>query len=441
MSRSRSKKKQIVERSSLSNRIEVVANLRPHQRAVYDQMLRFNVLLAHRRFGKTVLAILILLEKALACEEPRPQVHYYCPSYKQAKRVAWAYVKEFTKLFPGTQTNELELKATLADGQVIQLGSADNPDDSRGIYSDFVVLDEPAQMPPRMWTEVLRPALSDRKGGMLAIGTPAGRHGLFYDLYNQSLSTENWWSGIYKASETRVVDDEELRSARLAMSKAEYDQEYECSWDSAVKGAYWAEAMQNLEIAGKITKILPTYGKQTHIALDLGINDATAAWFFQADGEQCRLIDYAEYTNMGLPDIVSDWKLRGYNYGKVIAPHDVRNRSLSTGISRQQTLSDLGCDVVVAPKVGVIEGIDITRGFLSKCMFDRDKCQDGIESLRQYKADWQDKRGVLALKPLHDWTSHGADAMRYLATTGLDRLEDRWGTIDYSSIDKGMLYA
>lgn len=441
MRRSKSKTKQIVERSLLSDRTEVIANLRPHQRAVYDGMARFNTLLAHRRFGKTVLAILILIEKALACEERRPQVHYYCPSYKQAKRVAWSYVKEFTALFPGTQTNELELKATLADGQVIQLGSADNPDDSRGIYSDFVVLDEPAQMPPRMWTEVLRPALSDRKGGMLAIGTPSGRHGLFYDLYNQALNSKDWWNGVYRASETGVVDADELLSARRAMSKAEYEQEYECSWDAAVKGSYWAEVMQALEIGGKITIVLPTYGKQTHIALDLGINDATAAWFFQTDGELCRVIDYAEYTNMGLPDMVEDWRQRGYTYGKVIAPHDIQVRSLSTGVTRHQTLSELGCDVIVAPKGTVIEGIDVTRGFLSKCMFDREKCADGIEALRQFRADWQDKRGVLALRPLHDWTSHGADAMRYLAVTGLDTLENRWGRIDYSEMDKGLAYA
>src|SRR5512139_1590895 len=200
--------------STSDGELHVFIKLREQQREVLRSQARFNVLVAHRRFGKTVLAIWILIHKALACPLHRPQVHYFCPTYAQAKRVAWAYLRDYASVIPGTEFNESELRAVLRNGAVIQLGSADNPDASRGIYSDFAVLDEPAQMPERFWTEVLRPALSDRKGGALMIGTPAGRHGLFYDSFTQAPNHPDWWRGMYKASETGIIDHEELESAQ-----------------------------------------------------------------------------------------------------------------------------------------------------------------------------------------------------------------------------------
>jgi hypothetical protein len=139
---------------------------------------------------------------------------------------------------------------------------------------------------------------------------------------------------------------------------------------------------------------------------------------------------------MGLPAIVADWRQRGYNYGKVICPHDVRQRSLSTGISRIDTLYNLGVDAVVAPQVSVIDGIEAVRQTLPRCVFDREKCFEGIEALRQYRSDWQDQKGVLNLRPLHDWTSHAADAMRYLAVAGTDQLVNNWDDIDYTAMDR-----
>jgi hypothetical protein len=360
-------------------------------------------------------------------------MHYYCPTFSQAKRVAWPYIRDFCAAIPGTVFNEAELKVTLPNGAIIQLGSADNPDASRGIYSDFVVLDEPAQMPPRMWYEVIRPALSDRFGGALFIGTPAGRHGLFYDSYEAAESDSEWFRGMYRASETGIVPEAELKSAKRGMAHSEYMQEFECSFDAAIRGAYWADAMERAQIGS----VLPERDKPVHIAMDLGINDATACWFFQVDGNRARFVNYAEYTNMGLPDIVNDWRSRGYVYGKVVAPHDIEVRSLSTGQTRKQTLQQLGCDVVNAPQVGLIDGIEATRTFLERCSFDKVNCKDGIEALRQYRSDWQDKKGVLQLRPLHDWTSHAADAMRYAAITGLNTLSDGWGgEINYREMDR-----
>ena len=418
--------------STSPDALDITFALRPEQKEVLANLRRFNVLLAHRRLGKTVLAIVILLIKALQCTHKRPQVGYYCPTFSQAKKVAWPYLRDFCSAFPGTLFNEAELRVTLEGGQVIQLGSADNPDSSRGMYWDFVVLDEPAQMPQRMWSQVIRPSLSDRKGGALFIGTPAGRHGLLYDTYNAAASDPEWFSGMYRASETSILEADELRSAQRTMSAEEYAQEYECSWDAAIRGAYYARAM----LSATVSAVGHESDKKVHIALDLGMNDATAAWFFQVDGNVPRFIAYAEYTNMGLPEIVADWRARSspvpYAYGKVIVPPDIMVRSLSTGNTRLDTLRNLGVDAVVAPSQSINDGIEAVRMLLPRCRFDAEQCAEGIEALRQYRADWQDKKGVLMLSPLHDWTSHGADAMRYLAVTGLAALGDEWSNeIDY----------
>lgn len=403
--------------------------LRPVQTEVWKALKanRFGVLVAHRRLGKTVLAIAKLIERAQNCPHHRPQVHYYAPSYSQAKRVAWSYVKDFLAE-TGSEFNESELKATMPNGAVLQLGSAENPDSSRGIYSDYAILDEPSQMPSRMWTEVLRPALSDRAGaGALFIGTPNGRHGLFFDTYENAKLDDHWWHGMYKASQTGIVDHDELIAVRRTMSKAEYDQEYECSFSAAIQGAYYGETMNAIEDQGAITTVTHDEQSKVYAAFDLGINDATAIWYFQIDGDEIRCLEYEEITNSGLPDIVRHMKNKPYHYGKMIFPHDVNVRSLTTGHTRKHTLQGLGVDVVVAPQLPLIDGIDTTRSFLKRCRFDAVKCSQGIEALRQYRSDWDDKHGVLRLRPVHDFSSHGADAMRYLAITRLSTLTDGWG--------------
>ena len=406
--------------------------LRSEQSHVFRSLKRFNVLLAHRRFGKTVLAIGILIYKAQACKAHRPTVHYYAPSYAQAKKVAWAYLQDFTQ-GTGAKYNESELKCTLPTGAVIQLGSADNPDASRGIYSDFVVLDEPAQMPTRMWTEVLRPALSDRKGGMLMIGTPKGRHGLFYDSYQNAEHNDSWWRGVYRSSETGIIDPGELEEIRLSLSTSEYDQEMECDWSASIRGAYYGEVMNQIEEEGSITTVLHDEQNKVYCTFDLGVNDATAIWYFQIDGDLVNFIDYDEITNSGIPDIVAHMKRKPYNYGKMVFPFDVNVQSLATGFTRKHTLQQLGIDVIVAPKLPLIDSIDKTRSFLRNTRYDAVKCRAGLEALRQYRSDWDDKNGVLRLRPVHDFSSHGADSMRYLATVNLSTLTDGWsGDLEYA---------
>lgn len=414
-------------------------NLRAQQVLVMESLKRFNVLLAHRRFGKTVLAVSIALMRSRQVPHSRPQVHYYAPTYSQAKRVAWGYVHELCDQIIGCKYFESELRVALPWGASLQLGSADNPDASRGIYSDFVVLDEPAQMPARMWSEILRPALSDRLGGALFIGTPAGRNGIFYEAWkNAQGGTDPEWAALqFRASDTGLIDPGELASARRLMSESEYQQEYECSWDAAIQGAFYAEWIQRAEQEGRICPVLFRPGLPTFAALDIGMRDATAVWFFQVVGDQIRLLEYCEYSGVGAPHIAQSFRQKYGNLTTIIAPHDVRVREWGSGETRLDTLRKLGgWQIAYVPARNLMDGIDKTRALLGRCWFDAEKCAQGLECLRSYRAEYVEDKGIFKRDALHDWSSHGADALRYLAENGTAALEGWSGDLDYSNWDR-----
>lgn len=210
-----------------------------HQAAASALMstVRFLVLVWHRRAGKTVFAVLKLVVAALLCKRPRGRFGYIAPLLKQAKGVAWDYLKHYTKPVPGCTVNEAELSVTLPNGARIRLFGADNPDSLRGDYFDGVVCDEVADMKPEVWGEVVRPMLADREGWALFIGTPKGIN-LFSDLYHQAAAgLEGWAADLKRAQDTDVISAAELDAARVSMSPSQFAQEFECDFAAAVANA------------------------------------------------------------------------------------------------------------------------------------------------------------------------------------------------------------
>lgn len=204
---------------------------RPQQIGMHDGMEshRWSVIVAHRRFGKTVCVINHLIKMASMCRLQRPKYAYLAPTYAQAKKVAWEYLKHYTSRIPGCKTNESEMWISLPNQAKIMLAGADNPDSLRGIYLDGCVLDEVAQMKPHAWKEVIRPTLSDRKGWAVFIGTPKGVN-MFYDIWLDAQDDHRWYSDMFKVSDTKLVDQEDLDAALKTMGEAQYRQEYECDW-------------------------------------------------------------------------------------------------------------------------------------------------------------------------------------------------------------------
>ena len=388
------------------------------QAKLHNELGRFNVVVCHRRFGKTVFAINQMIKSAiqdLQTGKKAPRYAYLAPLFKQAKTVAWDELKRLLRDFPDVKFNEAELRADFM-GARIQLYGADNPDTLRGIYLDGVILDEYAQMNPKMYSEVIRPALSDRKGWGIFIGTPKGKNE-FYDIYHSAKEKKGWKRFLFKASETGILDDEELEMAQQDMAETEYAQEYECSWSAALRGAYYAKELEQAHDDERIGKVPYDPSKQVVTSWDLGIADSTAIWFAQYDGKAINVIDYYENSGEGLPHYIDVLAQKGYRYGAHIAPHDIVVREFSTGNSRKELAYSLGIDFQVAPKLRIMDGIETVRTTLNRCWFDEKKTKKGYDSLLQYRSSYDDKKKIWSQKPVHDWTSHAADSFRYLCVT------------------------
>ncbi len=353
---------------------------------------------------------------AMYCERPAPRYAYIAPFLSQAKAIAWDYVKCYAASIPGIRFHEGELRADFPTGGRVRLFGADNPDALRGLYFDGVVLDEFGDMDPRVWTEVLRPALSDRGGWAAFAGTPRGKNTFFEYRERARAGEKDWALWEFRAGETGVLSQAELASARAGMTEDAYAREYECSFDASIEGAYYAREMRDATEAKRICRLPVDPVIKVDTAWDLGIDDATAIWFVQDVGKERRLVDYLEVSGEGLPQIVKRLEAKPWRYGRHILPHDVKVHELGTGLSRIETLAALGVRAVeIVPRQEVADGINAVRLMLPRCWFDAERCARGIEALKQYRREWDGKRQVWRERPFHDWTSHAADALRMLA--------------------------
>lgn len=409
------------------------------QKQVHSELKRFNVLVFHRRAGKTVLAINELIKQILTCKHKNPRGHYAAPFYSQVKRIAWQYIQEFTRIIPGMIYNQSELRAIFPNGAEIQLIGGDNYNAHRGIYSDYVVLDEYAQMHPAIWGEVFRPALSDRKGGAIFIGTPCG-HNAFYDKWQQAGELDNWYRAMFKVTETGALDKDEIIAASYEMSPEEFEQEYLCSWSAAIRGAYYGKLMMKLEDDGHLCNVPHETEHPVITSWDLGIRDSTVIHYWQIIGSEYHLIDCDVFTGTGLPEMIKQLKAKPYNYTQHIAPHDIRVRELGTGKSRLDIAESLGLLFDIAPSLHLQDGIQATRNILPRCYIDKNKCRDSIEALRQYRTEYDDKRQVFRDTPLHDWTSDYTDSIRYFAITSHNTQNSFWNEpLDYSGDNRTVI--
>jgi phage terminase large subunit len=301
----------------------------------------------------------------------------------------------------------------------------------RGLYNDGVTIDEPAQMDPRAWPEVIRPTLSDYAGWGTFIGTPKGRD-WFYKIDRDDTGAElpGWFRAILKASETGIIPPAELASLKQGLTDEQYAQEFECSFEAAVIGAYYGKLMGQADADKRITGIPYEPSAPVYTAWDLGISDATAIWFVQVVGREIRIIDYYEATGADLGHYVRELRSKPYFYAGHFVPHDSQARELGTGKSRLEVMDSLGLkDLMIVPMHRVEDGINAVRMVLPKCWFDAKKCVRGIDALKLYRAEFDDKLQTLKPRPVHDWTSHAADAFRYLAMM-IDAMPNGPMTID-----------
>ena len=381
----------------------------------HERKQRWSATVAHRRAGKTVARINDLIKAALLNTRTEPRYAYIAPTYAQAKDVAWSYLARYTAPIPGAVPSVHELRVDLPNGGRVRLYGADNYDRLRGIYLDGLVLDEYGLIDPRAWLEVLRPTLADRQGWADFVGTPAGRNH-FSDLCELAKDNPEWYFARLRASETGLLRTEELNDARKMMTEEQYAAEFECSFDAAVVGSYYGKEIARCEADKRIDRVPYEPRVPVHTAWDLGIGDSTAIWFSQNVGREIRVIDYLEGAGQSLAFYAGELRAKGYSYGTHVLPHDAAARELTSGQSREETLRTLGFNnLKVLSAENIANGINGARMLLPRCWFDKEKCARGLEALRNYRREWDEKKKVFHDRPLHDWSSHAADAFRYLA--------------------------
>jgi phage terminase large subunit len=372
----------------------------------------------HRRAGKDLNAVHLINVKA---HERVGTYWHLFPTYAQGKKIAWDGKTKagvpFRAAFPKelvAAVNNTEMKITLKNGSIYQVVGADKPDSLVGANPIGIVYSEWSLMNPSI-RDLLRPILAENGGWELFIYTPRGNnHGK--KTMERARKDPNWFSQVLTVEDTNAIPLSAIQEDRDdGMSEEMIQQEYYCSFEAPIVGAYYGQLMTKLETEKRITQVPWEARIPVHTVWDLGVGDSTAIWFYQQVNDEIRLIDYYTTSGEGLPHYAKKLSEKPYAYGRHYAPHDIEVRELGTGRSRLETARTLGIKFVVIPKQSIEDGIEAVRNILPRCWFDSEKCENGIEALKQYHKEWDDTNKVFKDTPCHDWSSHGADAFRYLA--------------------------
>ena len=388
------------------------------------------MLVVHRRGGKTVGSINDLIRGALTCQKRAPRFAYLAPFRQQAKIIAWDYLKHYSAPIPGGKVSEGELYWEFPNGGRVTLYGADNFEALRGIYLDGAVVDEPSDMDEEVWTSILRPALADRGGWCVWIGTPKGRNA-FYRLYARALNDPDFFTMRLPASESGILPEHELRSARSAMTEAAYNREFECSFDAAIEGSIYGELIDKLRSQKRVHDFPPEKSVPAYTFWDIGMSDYGCIWLVQFSGRDILLLDYVSAT--GQPASwycakVAEWeRTHEVTVRANYLPHDANTRDRGSGKTYVQSCTEAGLTHVrvVSRTPDIWLGINEARMLLPRCFIHQSNCgresltentqPSGIDCLEYYHRREENVNGIIGEMPVHDEFSHGADALRTMA--------------------------
>ena len=384
----------------------------------HERTQRWACLVAHRRAGKTVAAVNDIIRAAAMYHGPNGLFGYVAPYQNQARRIAWDYFKYYAQ--PVIQdANEQMMSLTLLNGAKISLFGADNADAMRGLGFSGLYLDEYGDFKPSVFGNVLRPALSDKQGWCVFAGTPKGKN-QFWDIYETAQRIpDEWFLLRLPASTSGLLPSSELGAAKAQLSEDQYLQEYECSFEAAILGAFYGTEMRRAQDEGRITQVPYDPSLPVYTAWDLGYRDDSAIWYFQVARNEIRCIDFYAVSGADIHDIAEVVLSKPYRYAKHYLPHDARAKSLQTGRSIIEQLAGAleAKNLTVVPDIGLQSGIQAVRLTLPRVWFDAEKCREGIEALRQYQREYDEDKKAFRQSPRHDWTSHPSDAFRMLAVS------------------------
>jgi len=374
----------------------------------------------HRRAGKDKVFINITARESIK----RVGTYFYIlPYYTQARAILWEGMDKDGFRFIDHIPRELivrkdnqKMTLELQNGSFIRFLGSDNIDSIVGTNPVGVLFSEFSLHKIAAW-DYLRPILLENKGWALFNGTPRGKNHM-YDMYKASKTERGWYSEVLTIKDTNVMTDDEVQAEIASgMPPSLAMQEFYCSWDAALVGSFYGEQMSIIEKNGQIRDLPYDPAFPVHTAWDIGIDDTMVIWMYQNVGEWVNVIDLYYNQGFGFDHYVKVLDQKPYVYGDDCLPHDGKQREPGTGVSRRQTLANMGRHRQrIAPRAPIEEGINSCRLLLHKCRFDASRCAKGIEALKGYRAAWDDRKRAYGA-PIHDWTSHFADAFRTLATT------------------------
>jgi len=385
-----------------------------------DEGCKRVLIVAHRRSGKDITALNYTIKRM--CQEVG--VYFYIfPTYNQARKVIWdSITNEGFRLidhFPKNlieSMNASEMKIRLKNGSLFQLVGSDKYDSLMGTNPRGVVFSEYALQDKRAW-EYIKPILTANGGWAFFISTPRGKNHLF-DLWCMAQKNPNWFTQLLTIDDTGSITEEDIdRDRKEGMSEDMVQQEYYCSFNMGIEGAYYGKYMDILAKEGRITKVPYQKGVVVNTYWDLGMDDSTSILFVQIAGQEIHIIDCYEAQGEGLSHYAKVLQDKGYIYGDHFAPHDIEVRELGTGVSRKETAANLGIHFQVAPNLPIADGIEAARCLFDRLWIDHEKSEWVVKCLTNYHKMYDAKRQAYGTQPVHDYTSHIADAFRYMAVS------------------------
>lgn len=397
--------------------------MREQFRSFHERNMRWSLIVAHRRCGKTVAVINDMLEKAVYNPRKSPRYAYIAPFLKQAKDIAWTYLKEYGEQY-GARANESGLYVELTkmpNSPRITIYGADNPDSFRGIYLDGAALDEFGNMKGSTFQEILLPALIDRRGWAVFMGTPNGPNH-FRDMWYERQEDETWFKSFLPVSKTKIIPDEELAMMKKMMDPEQYAQEMECSFEASVRGAIYARQIEQMTSEGRISsKWKAMRGWPVDVVADLGWRDLTVLGFYQERPDGV-VVDKATGSNLKpidayIQEIKDYFRQTGHKMGKIWLPHDARAKTLQTGKSTVDFfLKAFGSrHIDLVPELSLQDGITATRASFPTLYYNYEGTKTLVLAMKSYHRKYDEEKKFYTEEPVHDWSSNWADMQRYMA--------------------------
>ena len=378
----------------------------------------------HRRSGKDKTWFNAMAKKS----QERVGAYYYLfPTYAQGEKILWLGIDrdgfKFTDHIPQIlrkRTDNGAMLIEMKNGSLIHIIGTDKVDSLVGTNPVGCVFSEFPLQNPNAWG-FLRPILAENGGWAVFNYTPRGKMNQGWDLFQMAKEDpKHWFSEVLTVADTKVVSEEILEQEKREIISQYGDdslfrQEYYCSFEAALLGSYYANQFKQAETEKRFTKIPiePTIPVDTW--WDLGVGDAMAIWFTQSVSKEVRVVDYYEASGEGFPFYAKVLQEKGYVYGTHNAPHDIRVKEMGSGVTRLETAQKLGIKFQIVKNIDRDDGINAVRMFFSKCWFDMERCKQGLNALANYHKEYDEKRKEYKNTPYHDWSSHAADAFRYLA--------------------------